>query len=29
VLVDQEKLEELRTALRADDMLAFYESVEG
>ncbi|MBK7820195.1 MAG: LCP family protein [Tessaracoccus sp.] len=27
VLVDEKKLDELKTALRADDMLAFYESV--
>ena len=29
VLLDEDKLDELRTALRADDMLAFYESLEG
>lgn len=29
VLLDDDKLEELRAALRADDMLSFYESLEG
>lgn len=29
VLLDEDKLDELRTALRADDMLAFYESLKG